>query len=372
MPGSVWGCGTHLMFYLSDVTAALIRRDMELDCTTLTLRQNVGESFYSGPGYIRQDKSGRLNFTLYVLEARNHVPFGRRGSVPSPGQLVPPEAFFDLSAMDIYHREWTSCRILPDFVESSDGLQIVRGQVDHLDHQEPDWKEDAGHTLAIHFFRELEFPCNAYTNSEDTFGERGKTRRLRLNLAQFEAEGRKISVEATDGTTICNIRSQYPFPPRYEWRIVEAMEFVLVTSLRWDVLVHIGEGRTSYQAVAPGDFGDEGRARLQGPIPAHIPHSKAFWGIFERYLAFVVSQPNEGRHPCTRRVASARAASENTIEAWALGLGVAVEGLVNDLYDSQKFHAQSLTYGAAQMDRTAPGSRQTARQAAIAASSSAS
>jgi len=41
-------------------------------------------------------------------------------------------------------------------------------------------------------------------------------------------------------------------------------------------------------------------------------------------------------------------------------------------YGSQKFHAESLTYGAAQMDRTDPGSRQTARQAAIAASSNAS
>ena len=43
-----------------------------------------------------------------------------------------------------------------------------------------------------------------------------------------------------------------------------------------------------------------------------------------------------------------------------------------DLYGSQEFDAWSLTYGAAQMDRTDPGSRHTARQATIAAASSAS
>ena len=40
-------------------------------------------------------------------------------------------------------------------------------------------------------------------------------------------------------------------------------------------------------------------------------------------------------------------------------------------YASQEFYSHALTYGAAQIDRTSSGPRQTARQAAIAASSNA-
>ena len=49
-----------------------------------------------------------------------------------------------------------------------------------------------------------------------------------------------------------------------------------------------------------------------------------------------------------------------------------MRGGPTDSYGSQEFHAWSLTYGAAQMDRTDSGLRQTARHAAIAASSNAS
>ena len=56
------------------------------------------------------------------------------------------------------------------------------------------------------------------------------------------------------------------------------------------------------------------------------------WQLFDRYLQFVLPHPTQDWHPCSIFIHKAREASANSPDAYALGLTVAVEGLVNELY----------------------------------------
>ena len=56
------------------------------------------------------------------------------------------------------------------------------------------------------------------------------------------------------------------------------------------------------------------------------------WKIFDKYLRFVLPHYGPDWHPCSIRINDAREASVNAMDARALGITVAVEGLVNLAY----------------------------------------
>jgi hypothetical protein len=74
----------------------------------------------------------------------------------------------------------------------------------------------------------------------------------------------------------------------------------------------------------------------------NTPNPKHTWHLFALYLRFVTGHTGDTWHPCTRLLFSVYQARQGTIEAQALALGVAIEGLCKLLFPPTDEDAKQL------------------------------
>ena len=115
-------------------------------------------------------------------------------------------------------------------------------------------------------------------------------------------------------------------PEHIVTRIDETLRFVLAASLNYRV-IECPNNLHLYSRSGPTPL-----TRFYPPIsrggPAFHSHS---WRLFETYLAYVMRDPGPCWHTCSNHLHNACEASANALDAWAIGLGVAVEGLAGCL-----------------------------------------
>src|SRR5687767_5479286 len=97
----------------NDTTAAVLANQLELHCLDIRLEQNTSESprALTGPGVIQQDESGHLQLRLYDTDADQDYS-GLMQPYPA-GRVLPPSAFYSITATDSHGRCWTGDHIHP-------------------------------------------------------------------------------------------------------------------------------------------------------------------------------------------------------------------------------------------------------------------
>jgi hypothetical protein len=185
--------------------------------------------------------------------------------------------------------------------------------------------EASAHHFQIHFFTNLDLPFTDYARTSIT--TEGEVT-MSLLAAKFESESGSVDIREAAGELLIGVSSQSAFPTNFHMRIIEAITFVSAKQTLWRVTHTVDGDKEILQLSSPRP---QSKTKLRGPLYlATLTDRRMFWRLFAKYLEFSVrSAPEQGWHPCFVHIHNAIEASANSLDAWAVGLCVAVEGLAN-------------------------------------------
>ena len=310
-----------------DETIDAFRRGaLDLDCTRMVLSQRKeGGERYEEYGYIRQSQSDGLVFKIYVAERENASPLAAINAQLSAavGKIHHEEMYYDLSVVEWGGTNWTAARIIPSvhWDASADSV-LIDGQIQSMATQEEGSQKR--HYLRLHFFEEYDLPLDLLSETE-----RLGNRHLVRDRAEFEACGAKFEVKSRQGSgdTVVEATSDTAFSAEFHLRVQEALQYITGKSARWRAKLEGDTARLRLELEAP--WRRSIGAKLPAPISsASIEFSNQGWRLFVKYLDCVVTN-TEGTYwnPVAYHLYNACEATANSIDAWAVGVSLAVEAI---------------------------------------------
>jgi hypothetical protein len=285
------------------------QRKLQIDLLEMELIQNKpgGDAIvYKGKGYIRQTEDDVLTFRLYADEARNTdiAKSINTWHAIKPGRLYVETDYYTLKGLASDGTSWTAEQVLPqeDWLASHD-KPIAHGKLRSCIRSQDRTMPRA---LGLYFFEKADLPCLLPTIS-------------------FPAQGCTFEVEHEDDIFAIRVKSEQPLPEHFDTRIEGALRFLLAQSVQTRVRVQ------GHQFELFSGSARSVRTALGPPISRG---SSAFmdnsWQLFDCYLGYITKETKAAYwNPISNHVHNALEASSNSIDAWAIGLGVAVEGIAN-------------------------------------------
>jgi hypothetical protein len=320
--------------FMHELIEALQKGKWEVDCVSITLTQNDTSepTVFSGPGYLRQGEGGTVEYKVYPTTTHEWTIWEKQlGGVE--GKLIDASRYYTLKATDRFGRHWEWWRTIPEIgsIALETGVHhVIDGKAHELAFSRRSGLPEDVFNLKMFFFAEAEIPCNARTEVVAlTGGEKQHTSSL-LNVAEFSTPIGNFHVSNQAGLVLVEVDSEAALPKYIEVRIVEAMGLVLARPLFWNVIERYENGIETVRVRGKRVITN---AKLLPPVgrgPIYL--AGEVWRLFENYLTFICSYPGDRFHPCSRHLFSALEASAGTIDAQALALGVAVEGIVKKLF----------------------------------------
>ena len=293
---------------LNDVISDFEQRKLHIDFLEMSLTQNksgVKVISYTGKGYVEQTDDDVLFLKMYVNETANTSLFDEFKNLnqTKSGELYPDDSYYTLSGIAADGTTWKAEHVLPAckwHVQHPN--PIVDARLSSITGGE--LARDPK-SLEMHFFEKADLPV--------------LSRKARFTVGRYD-----FHVEGGDDSFIIGADSDVPLPEHFGMRIEEALRFLLAQSVTPRAIVqhHSVLLLTSTTPKSPV-------VRLGRPISRGSAafHDKS-WDLFGAYLVFVTEKTKFGNwHPCTGYLHMAREASANSLDAWAIGIAVAVEGL---------------------------------------------
>src|SRR5258708_2694050 len=288
---------------------------LDIECAEMSLRQRTGTNpiSFRGTGRIRQSSEGVLEFELRANEYKNTdmVSYFNEFMSVKPGTLIDEKRYYDLHVRGADGLGWVAerIRINPNW-PGSDGSPTITGQLSVLTTSQAG--TGPGHWLQIHFFEDVEVPTI-------------------MGSYKFSAIDSDFTVQKHDHEFVVEVHSPTPLGENLYLRIQEALMFLLAQSVKWRAIVtHDGSRqRLELGSAVPRSL----HTRIDPPIARpHHAHLLDLWNMFSRYLEYVVkTTPHPHWSRCSYDLLNAREASTNSIDAWSIGLGVAVEGIASNI-----------------------------------------
>lgn len=305
----------------------------QLDCPNMVLCKNVtnDRDVYEGSGYIRRTSEGDLLLKLYSKRDIDFARLFRPNGVKS-GQLIPHDEYHELSVTDVKGRIWSSKYILPDTsVCSGQKGSAVSGRLQELKHTGvPPYPPVRPHSsLNIKFFEALKIPCNVATRSSTAIAGRIRRQNSSMDVAQFSSCGCDFELSTEKGVVSLQVNADSSELPRnMEARAVETLQFVLARPVTWAILQK-HEGGVETIRIRPAPIG-KAEWRIGPPISfITTDPSGRVWKLYDKYLTHILDYPEGDKyHPLSAFVYRVIQASGGSIEAQALTVAVAVEGVL--------------------------------------------
>ena len=247
------------------------------------------------------------------------------------GRIIAPSEFYKLESLDKTGILWRVERTLPTIDPILVGgrhFKLVNGKACEISFTRSYAKQDI--SLTIVFFTDERVPRNAPTEVTTKAPDGSITQSSRLDTVQFSTTFGNFNIYNRPGMLVVKVVGQKPFPAHFETRIVEVLGLVLAKPLRNVIERH--ENATETVRVHGGWKAVD--AKLQPPIISGTIDLSGgdVWRLFDKYLTLIYAYTDDGFHPCSRHVFSVLEAMAGAISARAVALGVAVEGIVKDLF----------------------------------------
>lgn len=297
---------------------AFRRKELELDFATITIEQckETEPVTYVGPGYFRQDVSGRLEVKCYATTTPEvGIAAFNRQMRSTSGSLYLEEDHYRCSATDHAGHEWeASPSLLGSSISFATNASVMtltpRSLIRRLG-----WR-DTTSRLRLEFFDQR---------------ERNWTALIGEHVVEY-AYGQQLALTiqpGADEAIVVTASSPGSLPPALEMRLVETLQFVLCLDLHIDISDTAGDGKRTAELRSAG-----ARRSRVNPYPPLDTRSPGNWApiitLLQHYLKYTFAgQIADAWHPCSAHLAHARQASANSLEAWEVGLSVAVEGIAN-------------------------------------------
>jgi hypothetical protein len=308
---------------------------LDFDCKrmVLTQRKKKGGERFIGKGYIRQLDDGTLTFKLYVTR-HNAKPLRHLEALhrTKAGEIHRDDLYYDLKATAYDGTQWNATRIMPapswDFGDMSDISVIVGGRLQSiaaaLDRDY--YKSQSNHYLRLHFFEEYEVPLRRMSEIKDGEGTRWVS-----DHAEFEACGAQFTVRKREksGATVVEVTSEKKFPAAFDLRVQEAIQYITAQTAIWRAQVISARGGLRLELAMP--WRKSSRTQFTQPISAiSSDFDRHVWKLFSKYLEYVAER-TKGTYwnPVAYHLYNACEATANSVDAWAVGVSVAVEAVAS-------------------------------------------
>jgi hypothetical protein len=278
---------------------------LQIDFINLSLVQNNAANpiSYRGTGYIRQTDEDQLSVRLYSVETQNTDLAKDFNSLMStkPGALYKDADYYTLTGATLDGSTWKAEHILPHASWfAGNPNPIVNGSVARCERGK---REAAGTRLRMHYFEKADLPCL-------------------IDVAKFTACDLEFDIKKEEDSFTVGVSDKTALPESLAMKIEEALRFILAQTVSYRVLAGhnylqlYSRSHKSRRTYLPPPIGRSGSAF----------HANT-WQLFEAYLAYVMQGTEPYWHPCSNHLHNACEASANALDAWAIGLSVAVEGL---------------------------------------------
>jgi hypothetical protein len=309
---------------------------LDFDCKrmVLTQRKKKGRERFVGKGYIRQLDDGTLAFKLYATRY-NAKPFRHLEAFfrTKAGEVHGNDLYYDLKATGHDGTQWTASRLMPvpswDFGDTKDVSVIVEGKLQSITAplNRDFYKPTSEHYLRLHFFEKYELPLVLWSEVKDADGTHWVTDR-----AEFEACDAQFVVHKIKetGATVIEVTSAKKFPAAFDLRVQEAMQYITAKTTTWRAQVISVSGGLRLELAMP--WRKTSRTQFGQPIEAAalMEFRSHAWKLFGKYLEYV-SKRTRGTYwnPVAYHIFNACEATANSVDAWAVGVSVAVEAVAS-------------------------------------------
>jgi hypothetical protein len=296
------------------------------------------EEEYSGAGYIKQDAEGRLCFTLYVHKEWQDniiVPFLKM-SAGTPGEIIPRESFWTLLAEDDKGWEWTSNPLLPGPRSWHQGQPpILRGSIREITCRKDSSPHIQSSVTRLTLYEDVEFPANTEATTDAKVGGRHVSSSSERSIARFRMGPHDITMRKGQHFVALELIS----PEGEELtalplRVSECLQFVFSRTFSIITIEQLyGKSKLLVLRSLPSQ---EDHPRVKPPVPfTSVTGHDACYRLLDLYFQFIKDAPHDEWHPLSKRVYEVIESSASSWDAFALGLCVAVEGLLSDAFPDE-------------------------------------
>lgn len=311
---------------------AILNNDFVLDCTRIVLTQiepgewNSENIIYSGPGTISQDGNGQFFVKVFCGGKPPKSEFVKVNHI-KPGKIIDHSELYALSATDIEGISWQADQILPNITGHINGDYIVQGHLGKLSCVNQISGPIKKNHLLMNFMGDIEIPCNKVTSSKTYVGEEERAYSANRNVASFVSCGFEFEITKKDKWLTVSVTSDSIINDALITRVTESIQFVLGRSFPGHVIEVTQEGLRKTYIKPPYEL--EVKFRAIPPIEiSTIDHGT--WALFDKYLNHFIDYEEERWHPTYGIIHSVIQSSAASVEAQALTVSVAVEGLLKN------------------------------------------
>jgi hypothetical protein len=250
------------------------------------------------------------------------------GNLGEAGKLVPADEYYSLDATDLSGLTWKTERLLVSRSFSPSG-SITRGPIYVLEHSEPSDSENT--TIILEIFNDVRLPF-ANRTKEDLSLEAGEPAFHLRDRASLKTDKCDLTIRRDNDILIIRaaVRNK-DFPENFETRIIESLQYVTSRTLSWGILQK--NANKNWLTILRSPDKPVPPAKLSPPIDYILSdlYGRWTWMLFGKYLEHIDKFVGENRfqmHPLSAWLNYARNASSGSIFSKGLGLGVAVEGIL--------------------------------------------
>ncbi len=325
------------MFYWKEEIDHFRQREWYMDCVSMKLTQNIAQApkQFIGHGYFRQREDGSIAYRIYptsVVGVEETKLF--KSSLGPPGVIISADRYFRLEAVARNGTCWEVEETIPDVGASfigSTASYIVGGVADEMRTSRKLPQSNKKFALTMMFFEEVEFLCNASTETSTNDGEEIWSS-SKLDTAKFQTNFGDFQISGRPGMVVVKVLADNVFPQDFETRITEALMLVFAKPLSWNIVITVNDDSETFRVRAKPKIIHATQPRPIFRDYQDIDMCGELWRLFKKYLDLVCMHSEEEFHPCSRHLYGVLEASAGGITAWGLSLGVAVEGIVKEMF----------------------------------------
>jgi hypothetical protein len=290
---------------------------------------------YSGPGSIRLNDSGTLVVELYD-QVQKGDPTLQPGT--NVGPVIPLEHYYQMRAVDLSGRSWTADRLLPRHGGrvSQPGVVVTAAMAEMQCAEESHFPP----RLQLFIPGKFETPVNRVSHvihrrseglKADDDEEIGRSTALDTWVVDHPTMTFTLTVVKGGLEVTAEPKGRDDsLPAGLDTRIEEALWLVLAHPCRW--LVKMGWRESVGSTAIRSHRWSDVKSNLDPPIHFSTHDDEDAAELFKRYLDYVLAYGEARYHPTSVNVLQVLRASAQSIEAEALGLGVAIESVLNREY----------------------------------------
>ena len=309
----------------------LCEQRFHLDSSRIELQRSRDGNQFIGPGYIRQKATRDFEIKIYAKGRVDISKLFKEFQSVKSGVFYEENDHYRLSATDVYGKRWTAEGIVNPGTSghfSGDG-HFVGATCNELALTEESSKQNSS-SLWLRSLAPIRFPYNMHTEETTRIGQQERRRRC-LNVAQFTSNGFDFLFKDDQGLSVWAVFKGQSLPARATERITEAIAFTLGTLPLWTMRTCSDGGSqvTRFQ-------NHHQPSKKSTPWPPYrvelVDDTSSIWGMFDRYLAYVLRDTENQIHPLSRWVFNIGLARGSSLEGQALTLAVAVESVLDQFY----------------------------------------